>query len=179
MPVLPLLLQRRAESRVWALALGLASELSYSHGDEVAVETRDRVRSLIERDLIEGSDPVRAAAAEGLRWWGDPRDCQALVECLNSPSHLVRAAATSSLETLAERVPGAVEAALLAQLAGKVQSLRHDFGGLYRPDKRAGEDGVECGIGDEDYPEIGKVSTPKPLRYGKGNDCKFGQIICV
>ena len=108
----PLLLQRRAESRVWALALGLASELSYSHGDEVAVETRDRVRSLIERDLIEGSDPVRAAAAEGLRWWGDPRDCQALVECLNSPSHLVRAAATGSLEALAKRVPGAVEAAL-------------------------------------------------------------------
>jgi len=108
----PLLLQRRAESRVWALALGLASELSYSHGGEVPVETRDRVRSLIERDLIEGSDTVRAAAAESLRWWGDPRDCQALVECLNSSSHLVRVAATSSLEVLAKRVPDAVEAAL-------------------------------------------------------------------
>ncbi|MDH3199795.1 MAG: HEAT repeat domain-containing protein [Myxococcales bacterium] len=108
----PLLLQRRAEPRVWALALELASELSYSRADEVAVETRDRVRSVIERDLIEGSDPVRAAAAESLRWWGDPRDCQALVECLNSSSHLVRAAATSSLEALAKRVPDAVEAAL-------------------------------------------------------------------
>lgn len=108
----PLLLQRRAESRVWALALGLASELSYSHGDEVALGTRDRVRSLIERDLIEGSDTVRAAAAESLRWWRDPRDCLALVECLNSQSHLVRAAATSSLEVLAKRVPDAVEAAL-------------------------------------------------------------------
>jgi len=108
----PLLLQRRAEPRVWALALELASELSYSNGDEIAVETRDRFRSLIERDLIEGSDPVRAAAAESLRWWGDPRDCKALVECLNSSSHLVRAAATSSLEALAKRVPDAVEAAL-------------------------------------------------------------------
>ncbi len=108
----PLLLQRRSEPRVWALALELASELSYSHADEVTVEARDRVRSVIERDLIEGSDPVRAAAAESLRWWDDPRDCQALVECLNSPSHLVRAAATGSLEALAQRVPDAVEAAL-------------------------------------------------------------------
>lgn len=108
----PLLLQRRAESRVWALALGLASELSYASGAEVPTETRDRVRSLIERGLIEGADTVRAAAAESLRWWGDPRDCRALVECLNSPSHLVRSAAASSLEVLVERVPNDVEAAL-------------------------------------------------------------------
>lgn len=108
----PLLLQRRSEPRVWAVALELASELTYSHSDEVAVEARDRVRSLIERDLIEGSDPVRAAAAESLRWWGAPRDCRALVECLNSSSHLLRAAATSSLEALAKRVPDVVEAAL-------------------------------------------------------------------
>ncbi|MEM9729682.1 MAG: HEAT repeat domain-containing protein, partial [Myxococcota bacterium] len=108
----PLLMLRRAESRVWALALGLASELSYAHQDAVAPETRDRVRSLIERDLIEGAEPVRAAAAESLRWWDDPRDCEALVECLKARSHSIRAAATNSLEILAERVPDAVERAL-------------------------------------------------------------------
>ncbi|MGB5813543.1 MAG: HEAT repeat domain-containing protein [Polyangiales bacterium] len=108
----PLLMLRSSEARVWALALGLASELCYSHGDAVRVDTRDRVRSLIERDLIEGAEPVRASAAESLRWWDDPRDCQALVECLNSKSYVVRAAATSSLEILAQRVPEAVEKAL-------------------------------------------------------------------
>ncbi|MEM7135516.1 MAG: HEAT repeat domain-containing protein [Myxococcota bacterium] len=108
----PLLMLRRAESRVWALGLGLASELSYTHEKEVAEQTRDRVRSLIERDLIEGEDAVRAAAAESLRWWSDPRDCQALVECLNARSHAIRAAASSSLEVLAKRVPEAVERAL-------------------------------------------------------------------
>lgn len=108
----PLLMLRRAESRVWALALGLASELSYVHKDVVPAVIRDRVRSLIERDLIEGAEPVRAAAAESLRWWDDPRDCEALVECLNARSHSIRAAATNSLEALAMRVPEAVEKAL-------------------------------------------------------------------
>lgn len=108
----PLLMLRRAESRVWGLALGLASELSYVHQDIVTPTVRDRVRSLIERDLIEGAEPVRAAAAESLRWWDDPRDCDALVECLSARSHSIRAAATNSLEALAMRVPQAVERAL-------------------------------------------------------------------
>lgn len=108
----PLLMQRRGEPRVWAIALELASELSYRHREEVPHGTRDRIRSLIERDLTDGTDEVRASAAESLRWWGDPRDCRALVECLSSPSHLVRAAATGALEILAERVPSAVEEAL-------------------------------------------------------------------
>ena len=108
----PLLMQSRSEPRVWALALELAAELSYRHLDEVPAGTRDRIRSLIERDLSDATDVVRAAAAESLRWWDDPRDCRALVECLNSPSHQVRAAATAALESLVKRVPSAVEAAL-------------------------------------------------------------------
>jgi HEAT repeat protein len=108
----PLLLQRPGEPRVWAISLELASELSYQHLDEVPAATRDRIRSMIERDLTDATDAVRAAAAESLRWWGDPRDCRALVECLSSPSHLVRAAATSALEALVLRVPAIVEAAL-------------------------------------------------------------------
>jgi HEAT repeat protein len=108
----PLLMHRRAEPRVWAIALALAAELSYRHLDDVPAGTRDRVRSLIERDLTDAPDAVRAAAAESLRWWGDPRDCRVLVECLNSPSHQVRAAATSTLEVLAKRVPTEVEQAL-------------------------------------------------------------------
>ena len=108
----PLLMHRRGEPRVWAIALELAAELSYRHLDEVPASTRDRIRSLIERDLTDATDAVRAAAAESLRWWGDPRDCRALVECLSSPSHHVRAAATRALEALAKRVPAAVEEAL-------------------------------------------------------------------
>jgi len=108
----PLLLQRRAEPRIWALALGLASELSCAQRDRLDPHVIDRVRSLIERELVEGSDGVRAAAAESLRWWGEPRDCRALVECLNSNSHEVRTAASSSLEILAKRVPEDVERAL-------------------------------------------------------------------
>jgi HEAT repeat protein len=108
----PLLMQRRAEPRVWAIALELAAELSSRHLDEVPPGTRDRIRSLIERDLTDGTNPVRAAAAESLRWWGDERDCRALVECLNSSSHEVRAAATSALEAIAERSPDLVEKAL-------------------------------------------------------------------
>ncbi|MGB5548131.1 MAG: HEAT repeat domain-containing protein, partial [Polyangiales bacterium] len=86
--------------------------LSYRHLDEVPAATRDRIRSLIERDLTDATDAVRAAAAESLLWWGDRRDCRALVECLSSNSHQVRAAATSALEGLVKRVPGAVEEAL-------------------------------------------------------------------
>ena len=108
----PLLMQRGAEPRVWAIALELAAELSYRHLDEVPTATRDRIRSLIERDLTDATDAVRAAAAESLLWWGDPRDCRALVQCLGSPSHQVRAAATRALEGLAKRVPDAVEEAL-------------------------------------------------------------------
>ena len=108
----PLLMQRGAEPRVWAIALELAAELSYRHLDEVPTATRDRIRSLIERDLTDATDAVRAAAAESLLWWGDPRDCRALVQCLASPSHQVRAAATRALEGLAKRVPDAVEEAL-------------------------------------------------------------------
>lgn len=108
----PLLMQRRGEPRVWAIALELAAELSYRHLDEVPAATRDRIRSLIERDLTDATDAVRAAAAESLLWWGDRRDCRALVECLSSNSHQVRAAATSALEGLVKRVPGAVEEAL-------------------------------------------------------------------
>ena len=108
----PLLMLRRGEPRVWAIALQLAAELSYRHIDRVPDVTRDRIRSFIARDLTDGTEPVRAAAAESLRWWGDPRDCRALVECLDSSSHLVRAAATSALESLAARVPDAVESAL-------------------------------------------------------------------
>ncbi|MBT8451929.1 MAG: HEAT repeat domain-containing protein, partial [Deltaproteobacteria bacterium] len=85
---------------------------SYRHLGQVPAATRDRIRSLIERDLTDASDAVRAAAAESLLWWGDPRDCRALVECLRSPSHQVRAAATSALEGLVKRVPVAVEEAL-------------------------------------------------------------------
>jgi HEAT repeat protein len=108
----PLLMQHRGEPRVWAISLELAAELSYRHLDSVSAGTRDRIRSLIERDLTDATDAVRAAAAESLRWWGDPRDCRALVECLSSPSHHVRAAATSALEALAKRVPAVVEEAL-------------------------------------------------------------------
>ncbi|HSN83197.1 MAG TPA: HEAT repeat domain-containing protein [Polyangiales bacterium] len=108
----PLLMQRRGEPRVWAIALELASEISGRHRVEVPEVTRDRIRSIVERDLCDGADVVRAAAAESLRWWGDPRDCRALVECLSSPSHAVRAAATRALETLAKRVPRTVEEAL-------------------------------------------------------------------
>ena len=108
----PLLMQRGGETRVWAIALELAAELSYRHLEEVPAVTRDRIRSLIERDLTDAVDAVRAAAAESLLWWGDPRDCRALVECLSSPSHEVRAAATSALEGLVKRVPAAVEQAL-------------------------------------------------------------------
>lgn len=108
----PLLMQRGSEPRVWAIALELAAELSYRHQDAVPTATRDRIRSLIERDLTDAADAVRAAAAGSLLWWGDPRDCRALVECLSSSSHQVRAAATSALEGLAKRVPDAVEEAL-------------------------------------------------------------------
>jgi HEAT repeat protein len=108
----PLLMVRRGEPRVWAIALELAAELSYRHLDRVPDSTRDRIRGLIERDLIDATDAVQAAAAESLRWWGDPRDCRALVDCLGNSSHVVRAAATRALEALAKRVPEAVEAAL-------------------------------------------------------------------
>lgn len=107
-----LLLLRRGEPRVWAISLELASELSYQHLEVVPAATRDRIRSMIECDLTDATEAVRAAAAESLRWWGDPRDCRALVECLSSPSHLVRAASTSALEALALRVPAIVEAAI-------------------------------------------------------------------
>ena len=108
----PLLMQRGSEPGVWAIALELAAELSCRHADQVPDATRDRIRSLIERELTDGTDAVRAAAAESLRWWGEPRDCRALVECLSSSSHQVRAAATRTLESLAKRVPAAVEEAL-------------------------------------------------------------------
>jgi HEAT repeat protein len=108
----PLLMLNRGEPRVWAIALELASELSSRHHGAVPAGTRDRIRSLIERDLTDATDPVRAAAAESLRWWGEPRDCRALVECLASPSHQVRAAATSALEALVKKVPAVVEEAL-------------------------------------------------------------------
>ena len=108
----PLLMHRGAEPRIWAIALALAAELSHRHLDRVPPGARDRIRSMIERDLTDATDAVRAAAAESLRWWGEPRDCRALVECLSSPSHQVRAAATSTLEELAKRVPADVEQAL-------------------------------------------------------------------
>ncbi len=108
----PLLMLRRGEPRVWAIALELASELSYTHSDRVPDGVRDRIRSLIERDLTDGTDTVRAACAESLRWWGGLRDCRALVECMSSPSHVVRAAAVSALEDLTKRVPEAVEEAI-------------------------------------------------------------------
>ncbi len=108
----PLLMLRRAEPRVWAIALELAAELSACHGERVPDGARDRVRSLIERGLSDSADVVRAAAAESLRWGGEARDCRALVECLESSSHLVRAAAAHALEALASRVPVAVEEAL-------------------------------------------------------------------
>lgn len=110
----PLLMLHRGDPRMWAIALELSAELSYQHLDRVPESTRDRIRSLIERDLIAATDEVRAAAASSLQWWGDPRDCRALVECLSSPSHQVRAAATGALETLAKRVPARVEEALHA-----------------------------------------------------------------
>lgn len=108
----PLLMLHRGEPRMWAIALELAAETSYRYVDRVPEATRDRIRSLIERDLVDAVDDVRAAAASSLQWWGDPRDCRALVGCLGSPSHVVRAAATSALETLAARVPDRVEEAL-------------------------------------------------------------------
>ncbi|MGD8607790.1 MAG: HEAT repeat domain-containing protein, partial [Myxococcales bacterium] len=108
----PLLMHRRSEPRVWSIALELASELSHRHLDQVPDAVRDRIRSIIERELGHTADAVRAAAAESLRWWGEPRDCRSLVECLSSPSHVVRAAATRTLESLAHRVPDAVEKAL-------------------------------------------------------------------
>ena len=108
----PLLMFHRGEPRVWAIALELAAELSNRHSDEVPAATRDRIRGLIERDLVEAGDDVRAAAAESLRWWGDLRDCRALVACLDSTSYVVRAAATRALEELAVRVPESVEAAM-------------------------------------------------------------------
>mgnify|MGYP001314721437 FL=1 len=108
----PLLMFHRGEPRVWAIALELAAEISNRHRGEVAEATRDRIRGLIERDLIEASDEVRAAAAESLRWWTDPRDCRALVSCLDSASYLVRASAARALEDLATRVPELVETAL-------------------------------------------------------------------
>lgn len=109
-----LLMFHRGEPRVWAIALELAAELSHRHRNEVGEATRDRIRGLIERDLIEAGDEVRAAAAESLRWWSDPRDCQALVACLDHTSYLVRAAATRALEDLVTRVPDSVEAAMRA-----------------------------------------------------------------
>lgn len=108
----PLLMLRRGEPRVWAIALELASELSCRHSDQISDGTRDRIRSLIERDLTDAGDAVRAAAAQSLQWWGAPRDCRALAECLSSASHDVRAAATSALEVLAKKVPADVEGAL-------------------------------------------------------------------
>jgi HEAT repeat protein len=108
----PLLMLRSGEPRVWAIALELAAALSYRHREEVPDGMRDRIRSLIERDLSDATDAVRAASAESLRWWGDLRDCRALVECLDSPSHVIRAAATRALEALLKRVPDAVEEAL-------------------------------------------------------------------
>lgn len=108
----PLLMLRPGEPRVWAIALELSAELSARHVEQVPDSARDRVRSLIERDLTDSVEVVRAAAAESLRWGGDARDCRALVECLDSSSHLVRAAATNALEALAARVPDEVEDAL-------------------------------------------------------------------
>ena len=107
-----LLMFHRGEPRVWAIALELAAELAERHSARVPSAIRDRIRGLIERDLLDAPDAVKAAAAESLRWWGDPRDCQALVACLDSESFAVRAAATRALEFLASRVPGAVEDAL-------------------------------------------------------------------
>jgi HEAT repeat protein len=108
----PLLMLRQGEPRVWAIGLELAAELSARHAEQVPDSARDRVRSLIERDLTDSVDVVRAAAAESLRWGGEARDCRVLVECLDSSSHLVRAAATNALEALAVQVPDAVEDAL-------------------------------------------------------------------
>jgi HEAT repeat protein len=107
-----LLMFHTAEPRVWAIALELAAELTHRYASDVPAATRDRVRGLIERDLIDAPDEVKAAAAESLRWWGDPRDCQALVGCLDSQSYAIRAASTRALEDLATRVPESVEAAL-------------------------------------------------------------------
>lgn len=108
----PLLMLRRGEPRTWAIALELAAELSHRHAERVPDATRDRVRALIERDLFDADEEVRAAAARSLQWWGEPRDCRVLVECLESASHVVRAAATATLEVLAKKVPDAVEIAL-------------------------------------------------------------------
>ena len=107
-----LLLLRRGEPRVWAIALELAAEVSSLHADDTPAALRDRVRSMIESDLGHRDDGVRAAAAGSLKWWGDARDCRALVECLSSESHGVRAAATNALETLVQRAPAVVEEAL-------------------------------------------------------------------
>jgi HEAT repeat protein len=102
------------EPRVWAVALQLAAELTDRYSADVSPGVRDRVRGLIERDLIDAPEEVKAAAAESLRWWGDPRDCHALVACLDSESSAVRAAATQALEVLVATVPKSVEAALAA-----------------------------------------------------------------
>jgi HEAT repeat protein len=107
-----LLMFHTGEPRVWAIALELAAELTDRYSSEVTPAVRDRVRGLIERDLIDAPDSVKAAAAESLRWWSDPRDCRTLVSCLDSESFAVRAAATSALEFLVSRVPEAVETAL-------------------------------------------------------------------
>jgi HEAT repeat protein len=108
----PLLMLRRGEPRTWAIALELAAELSHRYAERVPDATRDRVRALLERDLFDAAEEVRAAAAQSLQWWGEPRDCRVLVECLESASHVVRAAATATLEVLAKKVPDAVETAL-------------------------------------------------------------------
>jgi len=107
-----LLMFRASEPRIWAIALELAAELTDRHSAGVSPAVRDRVRGLIERDLMDAPDTVKAAAAESLRWWGDPRDCRALVACLDSESFAVRAAATRALEFLVTKVPRRVEEAL-------------------------------------------------------------------
>jgi HEAT repeat protein len=109
-----LLMFHSGEPRVWAVALQLAAELTDRYSADVSPGVRDRVRGLIERDLIDAPEEVKAAAAESLRWWGDPRDCHALVACLDSESSAVRAAATQALEVLVATVPKSVEAALAA-----------------------------------------------------------------
>lgn len=107
-----LLMFHTSEPRVWAIALELAAELTDRYSEAVSPAVRDRVRGLIERDLMDAPEEVKAAAAESLRWWGDPRDCRALVACLDSESFSVRAAATRALEALVGKVPQSVEAAL-------------------------------------------------------------------
>ena len=105
-------LQRGGEPRTCAIALELAAELARAHQSTLPAGAVERVKLTIDEGLASSSDEVRAAAAESLRWWGEPKHCAQLVHLLHDNAHEVRTAANGAMVALAEREPSTVAEAL-------------------------------------------------------------------